>query len=92
MAVKGLRMQDWWRASESVGRRIVESDARVASTGEDHQGGIPGLGRDAARWLAGDIGDHPHDRAGHEPPTRDGLVTGRQRSPEGRWFLDVRPP
>ena len=89
MAVKGLRMQDWWEASESVGRRIVESDARVASTERITRARSPD-------WAV-TLHDGQQVTAEITLMTEPGmslqqrrLVTGRQRSPEGRWFLDVR--
>ena len=91
-AVTGLRMQDWWEASELVGGRIVDADDRVASTERITRPGSP----DWAVTL--------HDDRQVRPVTaeitlltepgmslqQEQLVTGRQRSPRGRWFLDVR--
>ena len=82
-------MQDWWDASESVGRRIVESDDRVASTERITKPGSPD-------WAA-TLHDGRLVTAEITLMTEPGmslqqgrLVTGRQRSPGGRWFLDVR--
>ena len=88
-AVTGLRMRDWWEASESVGRRIVESDHRVASTKRITKSGSPD-------WAV-TLHDGRQVTAEITLMTEPGrnlqqgqLVTGTQRSPEGRWFLDVR--
>ncbi len=84
-------MQDWWEASELVGRRIVEADDRVASTERITEPGFP----DWAVTL--------HDDRQARPVTAEitllteagmnlqegHLATGRQRSPRGRWYLDV---
>lgn len=88
-AVRGWGMQDWWEASESVGRRIVDSDDRVASTERITKAGSPD-------WAV-TLHDGPPVTAEITLMTEPGrnlqqgqLVTGTQRSPEGRWFLDVR--
>ena len=87
--MKGLRMQDWWEESELVGRRIVESDLRVASTKRITKPGSPD-------WAV-TLHDGRQVTAEITSMTEPGrnlqqgqLVTGTQRSPKGRWFLDVR--
>lgn len=82
-------MQDWWEASESVGRRIVESDDRVASTERITKPGSPD-------WAV-TLHDGQQVTAEITLMTEPGmnlqqqqLVTGEQRPPEGRWWLDVR--
>ena len=86
---KGLRMYEWWEASESVGRRIVESDDRVASTERITKPGSPD-------WAV-TLHDGRQVTAEITLMTEPGmnlqqqqLVTGEQRLPEGRWWLDVR--
>ena len=82
-------MQDWLEESESVGRRIVESDDRVASTERITKPGSP----DWAVMLHGDRQVTAEITCMTEPGMnlkRGRLVTGKQHSPKGRWYLDVR--
>ena len=87
--VMGLRMRDWWEASESVGRRIVESDDRVASTERITKPGSPDFAVTLhdGRQVTAEITLMTESGMNLQ---QEQLVTGRQRSPEGRWFLDVR--
>ena len=88
VAVTGLRMQDWFEESESVGRRIVESDDRVASTERITEAASPDWAvtlHDGRRVTAEiTLMTEPGMNLQQER-----LATGRQRSPGGRWFLDV---
>ena len=83
------RMQDWLEEFESVGRRVVESDDRVAST--------EGITKAASPDWAVTLHDGRQVTAEVTCMTEPGmnlqqeqLATGRQHSPGGRWFLDVR--
>lgn len=82
-------MQDWWRASESVGRRIVESDDRVASTERIATPSSPdwAVTLNDGRRVTAEITLMAEPGMSLQ---QGQLVTGKQRSPEGRWFLDVR--
>lgn len=88
-AVTGVRMQDWWKASESIGRLIVEADDRVASTERITKPGSPdwAVRLHDGRQVTAEITLLTEPGMSLQ---QEQLVTGRQRSPMGRWFLDVR--
>ena len=82
-------MYEWWETSESVGRRIVESDDRVASTERITKPGSPD-------WAV-TLHDGRQVTAEITRMTEPGmnlqqqqLVTGEQRSLKGCWWLDLR--
>ena len=82
-------MQDWFEESEAVGRRIVESDDRVASTERITTAASP----DWAVTLHDGRQETAEVTCMTEPGMnlqQEQLATGRQPSPGGRWFLDVR--
>ena len=87
--VMGLRMHDWWEASELVGRRIVEADDRVASTERITKPGSPdwAVTLHDGRQVTAEITLLPEPGMSLQ---QERLVTGKQCSPRGRWFLDVR--
>lgn len=88
---KGLRMYEWWKTSESVGRRIVESDDRVASTERIIKPGSPdwAVTLHDGRQVTAEITRMTEPGMNLQ---RQQLVTGEQRSLKGCWWLDLRRP
>ena len=82
-------MQDWLEESESVGRRIVESDDRVASTERITKPGSPdwAVTLHDGRQVTAEVSCMTEPGMSLQ---QEQLATGRQRSPRGHWFLDVR--
>lgn len=84
----GLTLRDWYYESETVGRRIVESDDRVTSTKRITEQASPDWavtlhdGQQVTAEIT--LMTEPGMNLMHEP-----LVTGQALSPHGRWYLRV---